>query len=76
MLLREDILPKLQQTLELSRHDYNVGEIEFYQLIDDWRKLLRSQVNYHRLQASFSQSLAELERLVGGANESSMLNPG
>ena len=67
-LLSEDILPKLQQTLELSRHGYNVGEVDFFQLIDDWRKLLRNQINLHRLEASFAQSLAELERVIGGSD--------
>ena len=64
-LVREDILPKARLTLEVSRGAYNVGEIDFLQLIDNWRQLLRYEVNYHRLEASLRQTLAELERVIG-----------
>jgi len=66
ILFREDILPKARQTLEVSSHAYNVGEVDFLQLIDNWRQLLRYEVKYRRLEASLRQTLAELERVVGG----------
>ena len=65
---REDILPKAQQTLDVSSRAYNVGEVDFLTLIDNWRQVLRYEVNYHRLEASLRQTLAELERVVGGMN--------
>jgi outer membrane protein TolC len=65
-LFREDILPKSRQTLEVSGKAYNVGEIDFLQLIDNWRLLLRYEVSYRRLEANLRQVLAELERVVGG----------
>jgi len=65
-LFREDILPKAKQTLQVSSKAYNVGEVDFLQLIDNWRQLLRYEVSYLRLQASLRQTLAELERVVGG----------
>jgi outer membrane protein TolC len=65
-LFDEAILPRARQTLELSLHAYNVGEVDFLQLFDNWRQVLLYEVNYLRLEASFRQSLAELERLVGG----------
>jgi cobalt-zinc-cadmium efflux system outer membrane protein len=68
-LFREDILPKSRQTLEVSSHAYNVGEVDFLTLIDNWRQLLRHEVNYERLQASLRQSLADLEQVVGGFQE-------
>ncbi len=68
-LFSEDILPKARQTLEVSNQAYNVGEVDFLQLIDNWRQLLRYEVNYRRLEASFRQTLAELERVVGGYSE-------
>ncbi len=71
LLLREDILPKARQTLEVSRQAYNVGEVDFLQLIDNWRELLRYEVNFRRLEASLRQTLAELERVVGGFSEPS-----
>ena len=65
-LFREDILPKARQTLEVSSRAYNVGEVDFLQLIDNWRQLLRYEVSYYRLEASLRQTLAQLERIVGG----------
>lgn len=65
-LFREDILPKARQTLEVSSRAYNVGEVDFLQLIDNWRELLRFEISYYRLEASLRQTLATLERTVGG----------
>jgi outer membrane protein TolC len=65
-LFREDILPKARQTLEVSSRAYNVGEVDFLQLIDNWRQLLRYEVMNYRSEASLRQTLAELERVVGG----------
>jgi len=65
-LFRDDILPKARQTLEVSIRAYNVGEVDFLQLVDNWHQLFRYQVSYHRLEASLRQTLAELERVVGG----------
>lgn len=73
-LFRDDILRKAQQTLEVSSRAYNTGEVDFLQLIDNWRQLLRYQVSYYRLEASLHQVLAELERVVGGFNE--VIQPG
>lgn len=65
ILLREDILPKARRTLAVSRQAYRVGETDFLQLIDNWRQLLRYEVNLWRLEASQRQTLAALERVVG-----------
>ncbi len=65
-LFRGDILPKARQTLEVSRQAYNVGEVDFLQLIDNWRTLLRYEIGLLRLEASLRQTIAELERIVGG----------
>lgn len=66
MLFQGVILPKARQTLEVSSRAYNVGEVDFLQLIDNWRQLLRYEVTYRRLEASLRQTLAELDRVVGG----------
>jgi cobalt-zinc-cadmium efflux system outer membrane protein len=62
----EDIIPKARQTLNVSTGAYNVGEVDFLQLLDNWQQLLRYEVAYRRLEASLRQTLAELERVVGG----------
>ncbi len=74
-LFRDDILPKARQTLEVSIRAYNVGEVDFLQLVDNWRQLFRYQVSYHRLEASLRQTLAELERVVGGFSNAPAAGP-
>jgi outer membrane protein TolC len=66
VLFHEDILPRARQTLQVSSQAYNVGEVDFLQLIDNWRQLLRYEISHRRLEASLHQTLAELERAVGG----------
>jgi outer membrane protein TolC len=68
-LYREDILPKARQTLDVSSGAYNTGQVDFLQLIDNWRQLLRYEVSYYRLEASLHQVMAQLEGVVGGFNE-------
>lgn len=65
-LLREEIVPKADQTFEVSLRAYEVGEVSFLQLVDNWRQLLRFQISTHRLEAQLRQSLARLERTIGG----------
>lgn len=74
-LFEEDILPKARQTLQVSSQAYNVGEVDFLQLIDNWRQLLRYEVNYRRLEANLRQSLADLEQAVGGWTAMSSVTP-
>lgn len=65
-LFQGEILPKARQTLEVSSQAYNVGDVDFLQLIDNWRQLLRYEVMYRRLESTLRQTLAELDRVVGG----------
>jgi outer membrane protein TolC len=65
-LFEREILPKARQTYEVSRGAYSVGEVDFLQLIDNFRQLLRYEISHRRLEATLRQTLAELERMVGG----------
>ncbi len=65
-LFRDDIIPKSEQPLEVSESAYQVGEVDFLQLIDNWQRLLRFRIAYHRLESQLQQTLATLERVVGG----------
>jgi outer membrane protein TolC len=65
-LFRDDIIPKAQQTLEVSQAAYEVGDVDFLQLIDNWEQLLRFRIAYLRLESQLQQTLATLERVVGG----------
>jgi len=65
-LLEQEILPKARQTFQVSSQAYQVGEVDFLQLLDNWRQLLRYEVNYHRLEAGLRQTIAALEKSIGG----------
>ncbi len=65
-LFRDDIIPRAEQTLQVSSIAYETGQTDFLQLIDNWRQLLRFQVMYRRQESQLQQTLAALERVVGG----------
>ncbi|MGE5195577.1 MAG: TolC family protein [Deltaproteobacteria bacterium] len=65
-LFGNDIIPKAEQTLEVSVEAYRVGKTDFLQLIDNWRELLRFEVTLHQLKSQLRQTLSTLERVVGG----------
>ncbi len=65
-IFRDDIIPKADQTLRVSIAAYEAGRTDFLQLIDNWRQLLRFRVMYHRLESQLQQTLASLDRVVGG----------
>ncbi len=66
-ILDKDILPKSQQTLDLSFEAYRVDRITFQQLIENYKTLLRHRIDYHRRLAQRAQAIATLERAVGCA---------
>ena len=65
-LFSDEIIPKADQTLEVSIPAYESGEIDFLQLTDNWQQLLRFQILQQRLEAQLRQTLATMERTVGG----------
>lgn len=66
-LFRAEILPRAEQTFRVSIRAYQVGDVSFLQLIDNWRQLLRFQLALHRVETQLRQTIATLERTVGGA---------
>jgi outer membrane protein TolC len=65
-LFDAEIIPKADQTLQVSIPAYEAQQIDFLQLIDNWRQLLRFQLMQQRLEAQLRQTLATMERTVGG----------
>lgn len=64
-LFRDEIIPKAQQTLDQSLREYQVVEVDFLQLIDNWRQLLRFHIAEKQLEAQLRQTLASLARAIG-----------
>lgn len=74
-LLRESVIPKTRQALDVSVRGYQVGETEFADLIANWRELLRYHISQLQLESQLRQTLASLERVIGGAAQSSQERP-
>ena len=64
-LFTENIIPRAEQTLQVSVADYRVGKVDFLQIIDNWNELLRFEIQLARLRANLGQTLASLELVVG-----------
>ena len=64
-LIRNDIIPKAQRTLDLSIDEYATNEVQYVQLIANWRTVLRYRVAEANLQSQHGQLLASLARSVG-----------
>jgi outer membrane protein TolC len=66
LLFRQSIIPKTEQAFQIAFGEYRVGETEFAELIGTWRELLRFHIAHVQLESQLRQTLASLERVVGG----------
>lgn len=64
-LYRDNIIPKILQTLVSSQAKYRVGKGNFIFLLDTRRQLQNAQLEYYRARIEREILLAELERAVG-----------
>ena len=64
-LLRDEIIPKADETLKVSVKAYSVSEVDIQQVLGSWQKLIRLELSMRELERGYRQSLAELERVVG-----------
>ena len=64
-LFRDDIIPRQQLAFDQSRDDYQVGKVDFLQMIDNWRQLLRYHIQEKRVETDLHQTMAALARQVG-----------
>ncbi len=65
VLLRDLIVPRAWQTVEVSASAYRAGSLEFTPLIDNWRKWLDFSLAFHRALTGLEQRFADLQQLVG-----------
>ncbi len=65
-LFAQDIVPKADQTYRVSLSGYTVGTLDFLTLLDSWQRLLRFQLTLYRFESQLRQTLATLERTLGG----------
>jgi len=64
-LYRDALIPKAEQSLNVTQQAYETGRADFLDLIDAQRVLLDFELSYERALANRAQRLAEIEMLVG-----------
>lgn len=62
-----DIIPTTEQTLEADLVAYQVDKVSFLDVLDVEMKLVRYQIDFHRLHVAHEKLLVELARAVGVA---------
>ena len=67
-LLRDSVIPKTEQALRAGLRGYQVGATDFADVIATWRELLKFHVAQLQLELQYRQTLASLERVVGGGD--------
>ena len=64
-LYQNTVIPQAEQTLQSTISAYQTGKTEFLMLIDAYRMLLMSQLDFYMSKMNFLQSQAQLEQAVG-----------
>lgn len=64
-LYKDTVLPQAEQALKSAQSGYEADRVTFTDLLDSVRMLLRFELENVRYQANFSQTIAELERVLG-----------
>lgn len=64
-LYRDTLIPKAEQSLNVTQQAFEAVKADFLDLIDAQRTLLQFRLSYERALANRAQRLAEIEMLVG-----------
>ncbi len=64
-LLRDSILPRTVESLDLARSDYAKGNVDYATVLSALREVLQIQLQVIQVEAELAKALAALERAVG-----------
>ena len=64
-LLKERILPRSRQALEIAAIDYRFGKLDYLSLMTAWREVLQIELQIAQVEAELGKALASLERTIG-----------
>ena len=64
-LINEALLPQAQHTYSSSLSSYQVGEVDFINVIDAQNKLFQIETNLYRLKTDYLKEIEELKFLTG-----------
>ena len=67
-LIRTGLLPQAQQSLKAALASYEVGEIDFINVIDAQNKLFGIETKLYKLRTEFFKETAQLQFLTGSEN--------
>jgi cobalt-zinc-cadmium efflux system outer membrane protein len=65
LLYKNTVIPQAEQTLQSTTTSYQTGKTEFLMLIDAYRMVLMSRLDYYMAVMNFMSSQAQLEQAVG-----------
>lgn len=64
-LLKDSILPRTRDSLELARSDYARSNVDYATVLSTLREVLQVQLQIAQVEAELAKALAALERAVG-----------
>jgi len=64
-LFKTGIIPQAQQSFEASLAAYQVGDVDFLNLLDSLLTLYRYEIDYHRVLADYQRNVAQIEAAAG-----------
>lgn len=64
-IYNERIIPRTENTLQLSIADYRGKRADFYSLVETYRELLMFETQLARIEATLAGTLAQIQRTVG-----------
>jgi outer membrane protein TolC len=64
-LLRDSILPRTRQSLDLARSDYAKSNVDYATVLSSLRETVQVQLQIAQVEAELAKALAALERAVG-----------
>jgi cobalt-zinc-cadmium efflux system outer membrane protein len=65
-ILSQGVLEESERNLNVIRQAYNLGQLRLFDVLNEQRRLLETELTYIDAQAELARSRAELERVVGG----------
>jgi outer membrane protein, heavy metal efflux system len=64
-LLRDSILPRARDTLELAKSDYRASNVDIATVLSAQREILQVEIQVVQVESELAKALASLERAVG-----------
>lgn len=65
-ILGTGVVNRSQQTLQVIRQAYNLGQVRMFDVLNEQRRVLDTQLTFIDAQADVAKAFAELEKVAGG----------